>query len=475
VQVVFLLLAPLEIAHIFANKEPATSAYLFAVTDTNWNEFTELLQSAFILIICLLLVWILYFYLLFKKIRSTYTVHSKKHRLYALGFYVLLLISGYFIGCNQKIYPYSLIYRSYQTYSIQKEMREGREKMQNFRFGAKKEDAISEREVYILVIGETGRYSSFSVNGYKRNTSPLLSATEHLVCYSNFFSEANITSSSLPILLTRADAQNYNRSYVEKSLVDAFHEAGFRTCWFSTQSIRNNFIYRISNDADESHFFETGFKKDDNYDEKLWAPLDKVLAGDNSKVLIVLHTLGSHFKYNKRYPPEFDTFKPSFSTSSNSLLASPKHKEQFVNTYDNSILYTDYFLANTIKKLDSLNCVSTLVYLSDHGENLFDTEENIVLHGGSQYTEYDFHIPFFVWTSDQYRLHYPSKVENIEQHKDKKLSASFVFYSLLDMANITFPEQKLIKSIASDVLQEDSVRYFINTNMEVVRWIENGE
>jgi glucan phosphoethanolaminetransferase (alkaline phosphatase superfamily) len=107
------------------------------------------------------------------------------------------------------------------------------------------------------------------------------------------------------------------------------------------------------------------------------------------------------------------------------------------------------------------------VYVADHGENLFDTNENIVFHGGSKYTKYDFHVPFFVWTSEKYNLQYPEKVTNLQQNKDRRLNTSTVFYSLLDMAHITFPEQTLTKSIASGLLQEDSVRYILNTNMEV--------
>jgi glucan phosphoethanolaminetransferase (alkaline phosphatase superfamily) len=125
-------------------------------------------------------------------------------------------------------------------------------------------------------------------------------------------------------------------------------------------------------------------------------------------------------------------------------------------------------LAGTIRKIERLQAVSALVYVADHGENLFDTEENIVFHGGSEYTSYDFHVPFFVWTSDKYNNRYPFKAENLLRNKDKRLSTDYIFYSMLDMADITFPGQIMSKSIVSDSLREDSVRYIINTNMEVM-------
>jgi glucan phosphoethanolaminetransferase (alkaline phosphatase superfamily) len=295
----------------------------------------------------------------------------------------------------------------------------------------------------------------------------MLSKTKNLISYSDLLSEANITSSSLPIILTRASAKEYNRAFVEKSFVDAFKEAGFKTYWIANQSANNSFIRRISKDTDEEFFLTTDFDADSNYDEKLWDFLTEVLKREEQKVMIVFHTLGSHFRYNFRYPSDYEIYKPSLKGSFGYNMVSSKNKEMFVNTYDNSIVYTDFFLATTIQKLDSLNAVGALAFVSDHGENLFDTPENVVLHGGSTFTEYDLHVPFFVLTSDKYNLQYPEKTANLLWNKDKQLTSDCIFYSFLDMADITFPEQILSKSIASKQLKEDSVRYIINTNMKV--------
>jgi glucan phosphoethanolaminetransferase (alkaline phosphatase superfamily) len=490
IQGLFVILAPFEIAHIYLNRMPATSAFLLSIIDTEWNESTELLSSIKVPIFILLLLWIFYFYVTFKKINNRHFIHSKKVRAYISGAYMVAILAGYAYYFNKeyaqtahkmdvlktanedvgvkflKIYPYDLIIRTYQVYRTKKEIREGYEKIKHFEFGAQKTESTGRKEIYVFVIGETGRYNSYSLNGYKRETAPLLSKIENLISFSDFYSEANITSSSISIILTRATARDYNRSYVEKSFVDAFQEAGFKTFWIANQSASNPFIRRIAGDADGEYFTVTDIYAD-NYDEKLWSFLDEVLKKDDEKVLIVLHTLGSHFRYNFRYPPRFEVFKPSLQGAFDYAMISAKNKQQFINTYDNSILYTDYFLANTIRKIDSLQTVSAVIYIADHGENLFDTEENVVLHGGSKYTEYDFHVPFFVWTSDEYIAHYPSKTENILRNKDKKLSSSHVFYSWLDIAGITFPEQIQSKSIASEFLQEDSIRYIINTNMEI--------
>jgi glucan phosphoethanolaminetransferase (alkaline phosphatase superfamily) len=295
----------------------------------------------------------------------------------------------------------------------------------------------------------------------------MLAKIEHLISYSDILSEANITSSSLPIILTRATATDYNRAFVEKSFIDAFKEAGFKTYWIANQSASDSFIRRISKNTDNKFFMAIDFDADDTYDEKLWEYLSEVLKKEDSKALIVLHTLGSHFRYNFRYPPAYEIFKPSLKGSFDYNMISAKNKKMFINTYDNSIAYTDFFLATTIQKLDSVKAISSLAYIADHGENLFDTPENIVLHGGSKFTKFDLHVPFFIWTSDKYNQQFPEKTENIVRNKNMRLTSNCVFYSLLDIAGITFPEQNLTKSISSDQLKADSIRYMMDTNMKI--------
>jgi len=492
-QGIFVLLAPLEIAHIYLNRMPVTTAFMLSIVDTDWNESTELLSSLIIPIICLLIFWFLYFFITIKKIENVYLFRSLKARIYYLCIFVFVLFAGYsyyiytwhHLGSDKKEmfklagerilvrsysvtpYPYDFVVTLYKVYATQKDIKNGWKKIQNFDFQAQKKDTTDEREVYVFVIGETGRYNSYSINGYQRETSPMLAKTKNLISYSDLFSEANITSSSVSIILTRASARDYNRAFVEKSFVDAFKEAGFKTYWIANQSANNSFIRRISKDTDDEFFMPIDYESDNNYDEKLWTFFSDILNKGEKKVLIVLHTLGSHFRYNFRYPLSFEQFKPSLRGSFDYNMISVKNKDMFINTYDNSILYTDYFLATTIQKIDSLNAVSAMVYVADHGENLFDTPENIFFHGGSKFTQYDLHVPFFVWTSDKYNREYPEKEENMMQNKDKRLTSDCIFYSFLDMANITFPEQNLSKSIASEQLKEDSIRYMINTNMEV--------
>lgn len=467
VQGIFVLLSPLEAAHIYLNRMPATTAFLLSIIDTNEEESYELLSAVKFPIAVLIFIWAFYFFITFVCVKNRCIFTSVRIKQAGALAFAAVIITGYATGYNREIYPYSMALRTCQVFSTKREISAGRKKMLHFKFNAEKKEPVAEKEVYVFVIGETGRYDNYSINGYPRSTSPLLAKTKNLISYSDFYSEANITTSSLQIILTRASAQDYERSYVEKSFVDAFKEAGFKTYWIADQSANNQFIRRIAADADSEYFRVTDFADTANFDEQLWPCLKTVLDRNDPKALIVIHTLGSHFRYNYRYPASFEKFKPSLKGAFDYALISAKNREMFINTYDNSILYTDFFLAGTIRRIDSLRAISALVYIADHGENLFDTEDNIVFHGGSEYTAYDFHIPFFVWTSYKYGIRYPSKVDNLARNKDRRLSAGCVFYSMLDIADITFPEQIPAKSIVSDSLQDDSARYILNTNMEV--------
>ena len=491
---IFVVSAPIEIVHIYLNKMPVTTGFLMSILGTDMGEAMEVISALKFFFLLVLIVWTIYFVIVIKKVPNKYLIVKIKSRIALLFMVFGVLLTGFgyqywlaktlHSGSSQqeivslsidnyfnkfsKIYPYSIAIRFAKVVQMNSDIRDSMQELSGFSFSAQKQQSIPEREIYIVVIGETARYSNFSVNGYNRPTSPLLEKQKNLVSFSNYYSQGNLTSLCLPLILTRATALNIDQAYSEKSFVEAFSEAGFKTYWIANQSAGNRFIRRISATCDGEYFMSIDFDAVENYDEKLWKFLDYVLQKEDEKVLIVLHTLGSHFRYNFRYPSSFEQFHPCLQGTFDYTMISPKNKELLVNTYDNSILYTDYFLYNTIQKIDSLQSVSFLMYFSDHGENLYDTPENIVLHAGLQTTHYDVHVPLFVWTSSSYNRVYSQKQEMLFTNKDKKISTPHLFYSVLDMADIDFPEQDSTLSIVRSSLEEDSVRYLLKADGSIL-------
>ena len=79
-----------------------------------------------------------------------------------------------------------------------------------------------------MYIGEAARYDHFGINNYSRNTTPYLSALDNAISFESIYAQANLTNYSIPFILTRATADNPNVMYEEKSVVEAFQEAGYK-------------------------------------------------------------------------------------------------------------------------------------------------------------------------------------------------------------------------------------------------------
>jgi len=486
----FLLLSPIEIAHILLNGMPVTEGFISAIIHTNFSEAWELILSLKGISLLYLLLVIGYYFILFTRIKNRYLfTRTAGTLLFVLCLGGNLILYGamlriayqveapmpwkyateHFAKKYRKIYPYDLITVSGRAYAVHQEMRELQQELSTWTFGAHRED-VQEREIYLIVIGESARYANLSVNGYPRQTTPLLEKVGGLLSYSDVMATANLTENALPLLFTRATPLDPSVGYKEKSFVDAFAECDFHTAWLATQSSQYRFVKRIAEEADYAYFSTTDFDASTNYDEHLLPHIDKVLAEGNRKQVIVLHTLGSHFRYNFRYPASYEFFTPALEGTSGTSVLTPSNKEILVNSYDNSIRYTDFILSSVIEKLEKQNAISTLFYISDHAENLYDDENNLILHGGGQFTPYEVHVPILIWTSGKYNEHYPEKRKELNENVHKRLSSDNLFHTILDIANIHYPGEQLEKSFASSLFVEDSVRYILMPDKQVVHY-----
>jgi glucan phosphoethanolaminetransferase (alkaline phosphatase superfamily) len=207
-----------------------------------------------------------------------------------------------------------------------------------------------------MVIGESSRYDRWSLNGYARETNPLLSQEANLVALPDVITSVSATRLSVPVIISRKPAtQSLKDGFSEKSFLTAFKEAGFKTFWLSNQISFGKFDTPVSvfaKEADVVDFLNLGgFTDNSNYDEVLFGPLKHALADPAPKKLIVLHTLGSHWNYSHRYPKQFDKWQPSLFGVDKPVYTDIRIKEQLNNSYDSSILYTDWFLAHVIDAL----------------------------------------------------------------------------------------------------------------------------
>ena len=333
-----------------------------------------------------------------------------------------------------------------------------------FKFKSKATHPAASREVYVIVVGETARACSFSLYGYGRETTPLLERTPGLVAFTDVLTQSNTTHKSVPMLLSAACAEDYDRIYREKGIITAFKEAGFHTVFISNQRPNRSFIDFFGMEADEWVFMKENHKGTETLQDADMLPMVRdVLAQGRKKELIVLHTYGSHFNYRERYATRSAVFKPD-----NASEAKPSNRESLVNAYDNSIRSTDSFLHGLIGIVDSCGAVSALLYTSDHGENIFDDRRQLFLHASPVPSFYELHVPFVIWISDSYRRTFAPVAAALDANRRKSVASSVsVFHTMLGLAGIETPYRNDSLSVASGKFTPTR-RMYLNDHNEPV-------
>jgi glucan phosphoethanolaminetransferase (alkaline phosphatase superfamily) len=296
-------------------------------------------------------------------------------------------------------------------------------------------------EVHILVVGESARRDSWSSYGYTRRTTPLLDASmEGIILLRHATADANLTDWAVPILLTGLPPEGFSMGSVRGSLFDLAKEAGYRTAWLVNQDIGISAAVGVSPDFLE---YPPDLKANINgrhaLDEVLLPGFRREIARNGSPRFIGVHMMGSHWEYFRRYPAEFQRFGAKGDLGELSmmsvLLETSKAESTVVDAYDNTVLYTDWFLHQLLESAKSLRVPATLTYFPDHGEDL-QLLDGATGHGGPVYTRHDFEIPAFVWVNDAYRARYPGRVLAMQDNADKEIRTHNVFYSEAQLMGI---------------------------------------
>jgi lipid A ethanolaminephosphotransferase len=234
--------------------------------------------------------------------------------------------------------------------------------------------------VTVLVIGETARAMNFSYNGYKRNTNAY-SKGFNPIYFQKVTSCGTATAISVPCLFSAQKRENFDKKKAnyQQNLLDIAKLAGVDVLWIDNNSGCKGVCKRVDTieiPTDKQHPLCDG---DYCFDEILIEKLSEKLANiKNKNTLIVLHMIGSHGPtYYRRYPKKLAKFMPDCPKSD---IQNCTH-EQLINTYDNTIAYTDYVLAKIIALLKSQpkTIQASMLYVSDHGESL--GENGAYLHG----------------------------------------------------------------------------------------------
>ncbi|MDC0611396.1 phosphoethanolamine--lipid A transferase [Vibrio sp.] len=262
-------------------------------------------------------------------------------------------------------------------------------------------DSNHKPTLMVIVLGETARGQNYPYNGYHRNTTPYTDKM-NMVSFKDVHSCGTATAISVPCMFSRLDHADYDeqQAYHQDNLLDVLKRADVDVLWRendgASKGIPVNVNYQNIERTDKHPLCDNS----SCLDMALLQDFDKNVDDLNGNRLIVLHLIGSHGPtYFKRYPDNFAYFQPDCPRSDIENCT----QEQLINSYDNTIRYTDYVVSEAINKLKSLSDKynTGLMYLSDHGESL--GEDGIYLHGMpySLAPVYQKRVPMMVWLSPQ--------------------------------------------------------------------------
>ena len=294
-------------------------------------------------------------------------------------------------------------------------------------------------KLIVMVVGEALRSDHFGLNGYKKDTTPLLSKNKDIINFDQFYSCGTSTAHSVPCIFSilKRDQYSYKKAIRVENVIDLLDHTGkIAITWRDNNSDPKGVMKRFGYDNYKSNKTNTICTDGECRDIGMLVDLDKFIEKNKGKdILIVLHQMGNHGpEYYKRYTKDFEKFKPVCKTNQLEQCT----KEQIQNSYDNAILYTDMFLDKTINFLKDYNdkYQTALFYVADHGESL--GENGIYLHGMPYFMAPDpqKHVAAFLWFGKNFNIN-----KNIvEQKKEMKLSQNNIFSTLIGLFDIETKE-----------------------------------
>lgn len=430
----YFVISLIETLHWLILKGPLTLTSLLVISATNYNESVSYLSLKLGLNLLLLIPLIAVFIKGLKKIPIVQLDRASKYIVGIASIIFIVFISENAINKRfiRKGTPNFLKVSAtfINKINLYKEVAKTQK--------SKKVDAKTnqQNQTFVLVIGESCNRNHMELYGAKNGTNPKLTARKDLYVFKDVVSAYSNTISSVLASMSESNTDNNIPTEQSIDIIDIFNSAGFDTYWLSNQSpvgVWENLVTIFANKSNHKIFvntasnssFESTLKS--SYDEKLFEPFKTVLRENNGNIFIVLHLMGNHTAYHKRYPKEFEKF------------SADTKKEQIISEYHNSILYNDFVVDSLINILQATNQKATLIYLSDHGENVYDENNKVGHDYAGKIPKSHVEIPFMIWASENYIKENPKYINNIIANKNKPFMTDNLFHTIIDINKIETP------------------------------------
>ncbi|AWM80553.1 phosphoethanolamine transferase EptA [Gammaproteobacteria bacterium ESL0073] len=299
------------------------------------------------------------------------------------------------------------------------------------------------KKLIIIVVGETSRAQNFSLNGYERETNPLLSKQSNLFNFEHASSCGTATAISVPCMFSNMPRKSFDRTLAinEDNVLDIIARTGVNVYWKDNDSNCKEVCNRVPtleiNKTEPAELCKGGLC----YDIQLLNGLDQYINERTDDTVIVIHTNGSHGPaYHERYQKDQEKFTPACKSTEIDSCS----QQELVNAYDNTIVNVDFVLNSTIEllKKHSDQFSTAMLYMSDHGESL--GEDGFYLHGAPYRIapKQQTHIPMIFWLSDSFmNNHRINKTCLADKAKnDQNVSHDNLFHTVLGALDVSTKE-----------------------------------
>ncbi|HGN1705979.1 TPA: phosphoethanolamine transferase CptA [Providencia rettgeri] len=310
---------------------------------------------------------------------------------------------------------------------------------------------------FVLVIGESTSRDRMSLYGYKRPTTPELDELakdypNNLSVFNDVVTSRPYTIEALQQILTFATQTEPELFNSRPSIMNMMKQAGFKTFWITNQQTmteRNTLLTAFSRQTDKQYYLNNDMAQSSRiYDDVVFAPFKEALADPAEKKFIVVHLLGTHMRYEFRYPEDKAVFKEKDSIVPDNL---DDDQVKDYNAYDNAQHYNDYIVSSLIKDFDTSKENGFLIFFSDHGEDVYDTPPHDMLgRSEGKPSKIIYNVPFLVWQSPEWLMTHQFDLNN---KTSRPFSNMDFIYAWSDLAGLNYTGFEPEKSLFNDTFK----------------------
>ncbi len=462
-------LSLISLAYFVIYRQEFSQSVFFIMAESNFNESNEYIQQYLSFkLIAVLVVYILVALFLWKQVKPVYVQNKTKWMVSLLiAIYALmpLVISvmvkktslekagAHLLSRMETTVPWQLM-SSYIAYRSQlSNMENILNNLQSLPSLENLTDSNGETpRTLVLIIGESTTRTRMGIYGYNRNTTPMIEQFKkenpNLSVFNDVVSSRPYTIEILEQALTFADERHPDLYLTQPSLIHLMKQAGYKTFWITNQQTmtkRNTMLTMFSKQTDKQYYMNNDRNQSARqYDDAVIQPFKEVLTDPAKKKFIVIHLLGTHMKYEFRYPKssEYNVFQDKTGIPFNI----DDDNAKVYNSYDNAISYNDYVITTLFNTFKQSHDNGFMLYFSDHGEEVYQTPPYDVLGRNEKApTKPMYTIPFILWQSPSWLKTHPN---DYQAYVDRKFSSQDLIHTWSDLAGLSYnlyqPEKSLV-------------------------------